>query len=71
MIVVDPRHTDTAKAADLHLAIKPGTDIALLNGIAHLLLKHGWIDPGFIDSCTDGFSDYTQIVKSYPMLTRP
>ncbi|MEM9808018.1 MAG: nitrate reductase [Cyanobacteria bacterium P01_D01_bin.56] len=66
MIVVDPRHTDTAKAADLHLAIKPGTDIALLNGIAYLLLKHGWIDPGFIDSCTDGFSDYAQVVKSYP-----
>ncbi|MEM6252066.1 MAG: nitrate reductase [Cyanobacteria bacterium P01_D01_bin.156] len=66
MIVVDPRHTDTAKVADLHLAIKPGTDIALLNGIAYLLLKHGWIDLGFIDSCTDGFSDYAQVVKSYP-----
>lgn len=66
MIVVDPRHTDTAKAADLHLAIKPGTDIALLNGIAYLLLKNGWIDPGFIESCTDGFSDYAQVIKSYP-----
>ncbi|MEA5463714.1 molybdopterin oxidoreductase family protein [Leptothoe sp. PORK10 BA2] len=66
MIVVDPRHTDTAKAADLHLAIKPGTDIALLNGIAHLLLKNGWIDPRFIDACTEGFSDYAQVIKSYP-----
>lgn len=66
MIVVDPRHTDTAKVADLHLAIKPGTDIALLNGIAYLLLKHSWIEPGFIDACTDGFSDYAQVVKNYP-----
>ena len=66
MIVVDPRHTDTAKAADLHLAIKPGTDIALLNGIAHLLLKNSKVDLGFIESCTDGFSDYAQVIKSYP-----
>jgi ferredoxin-nitrate reductase len=44
MIVVDPRRTPTAEAADLHLAIKPGTDIDLLNGIAYLLLQWGAID---------------------------
>ncbi|MGB3671998.1 MAG: nitrate reductase [Phormidesmis sp.] len=66
LIVVDPRRTDTAKAADLHLAIKPGTDIALLNGIAYLLIRWGKHDPVFIDYCTDGFTAYAQIVDHYP-----
>ncbi|MGD1898814.1 MAG: molybdopterin-dependent oxidoreductase, partial [Phormidesmis sp.] len=66
MIVVDPRRTATAKDADLHLAIKPGTDIALLNGIAYLLIRWGKHDPVFIDYCTDGFTDYAQVVSDYP-----
>lgn len=66
MIVVDPRQTKTAKAADLHLAIKPGTDIDLLNGIAHLLLRWGELDTLFIDECTQNFSQYVQIVQDYP-----
>ena len=66
MIVVDPRRTKTAEAADLHLAIKPGTDMDLLNGIAHLLLRWGEIDTLFIDECTQGFSAYTQVIKDYP-----
>lgn len=66
LIVVDPRRTDTAKAADLHLAIRPGTDITLLHGIAHLLLKWGNVDAAFIDSCTQGFADYVEVVHHYP-----
>ncbi len=66
MIVVDPRRTKTAEAADLHLAIQPGTDMDLLNGIAHLLLQWGELDTLFIDECTQGFSDYTQVIKDYP-----
>ena len=66
LIVVDPRRTATAKDADLHLAIKPGTDIALLNGIAHLLIRWGKHDPLFIDYCTDGFAEYAQVVSDYP-----
>lgn len=66
LIVVDPRRTDTAKDADLHLAIKPGTDIALLNGMAHILIKRGWLDPIFIDECTSGFRAYAEIVQHYP-----
>ena len=65
LIVVDPRRTATAKDADLHLAIKPGTDIALLNGIAHLLIRWGKHDPLFIDYCTDDFSAYAQVVDQY------
>ena len=66
MIVVDPRRTKTAEAADLHLAIQPGTDLDLLNGIAHLLLRWGELDTLFIDECTQGFSAYTQVIKDYP-----
>lgn len=66
MIVVDPRRTPTAEAADLHLAIRPGTDIDLLNGIAHLLLRWGKIDAFFIDECTANFPAFAQIVRHYP-----
>ena len=65
MIVVDPRKTKTAKDADLHLAIQPGTDMELLNGIAHLLLRWGELDTLFIDECTQGFSKFTQIIQDY------
>ncbi|MBD2232061.1 molybdopterin oxidoreductase family protein [Phormidium tenue] len=65
LIVVDPRRTDTAKAADLHLAIRPGSDITLLNGIGHLLLRWGSLDPEFIDGCTQGFAAYTEVLRHY------
>ena len=65
LIVVDPRRTATAKEADIHLAIQPGTDITLLNGIAHLLLKWNRIDSQFIDECTQGFAEYTAVVREY------
>ncbi|ACK71855.1 molybdopterin oxidoreductase [Gloeothece citriformis PCC 7424] len=65
LIVVDPRTTKTAEASDLHLAIKPGTDIDLLNGIAHLLMLWGKIDTFFIDECTQGFSQYAEIIRHY------
>ena len=66
MIVVDPRTTKTAKDADLHLAIQPGTDMDLLNGMAYLLLRWGELDTFFIDECTQGFSQFAQVVQQYP-----
>ncbi|MGL5871365.1 MAG: molybdopterin oxidoreductase family protein, partial [Xenococcaceae cyanobacterium] len=66
LIVVDPRRTKTAEAADLHLAIKPGTDIDLLNGIAHLLMRWGHFDSFFIDECTKDFPLYAEIISHYP-----
>ncbi|MEL6494639.1 MAG: nitrate reductase, partial [Cyanobacteria bacterium J06623_7] len=66
MIVVDPRQTKTAKDADLHLAIQPGTDMDLLNGIAHLLLRWGELDTLFIDECTQGFSKFAEVIQAYP-----
>jgi ferredoxin-nitrate reductase len=65
LIVVDPRSTPTAEAANLHLPIRPGTDIDLLNGIGYLLLKWGDIDAVFIDECTRNFQQYAQLLQSY------
>ena len=65
MIVVDPRKTPTAEVADLHLAIRPGSDIDLLNGIAHLLLKWGDIHAHFIDECTVNFRQFCEVIQYY------
>ena len=56
LVVVDPRATDTAAAADLHLPIRSGTDLALLHGVAHLLLTSGALDRAFIANHTEGFA---------------
>ena len=65
LIVVDPRRTQTAEVADLHLAIQPGTDIDLLNGIAHLLLRWGKCDRAFIENHTTGFAEFSEITQLY------
>jgi ferredoxin-nitrate reductase len=66
LIVVDPRRTATAEAADLHLAIRPGTDVDLLNGIGNLLLRWGCFDQEFIDANTTGFREFEKIASFYP-----
>ncbi|MGV0023702.1 molybdopterin oxidoreductase family protein [Phormidesmis priestleyi] len=65
LIVVDPRRTQTAEVADLHLAIKPGTDIDLLNGMAHLLLKWNCLDDEFIQQHTNGFAQFSDLLRTY------
>lgn len=66
LIVVDPRATPTAEVADLHLAIRPGTDIDLLNGMAHLLMRWGYISSEFIEECTTNFPAFAEVIKHYP-----
>ena len=46
-IVIDPRETQSAKAAEVHLAIRPGTNLAVLNGIAQQLIENDWVDQCF------------------------
>jgi ferredoxin-nitrate reductase len=55
IIVVDPRRTQTAAMADLHLQINPGTDVVLYNAIARGLIENGFIDTDFIARHTEGF----------------
>ncbi|MEB3271112.1 MAG: nitrate reductase [Synechococcus sp.] len=57
LVVVDPRHTATAAAADLHLPIRPGTDLVLLCGIGHLLLELQALDQPFLAAHTEGFAE--------------
>jgi assimilatory nitrate reductase catalytic subunit len=64
-IVVDPRRTETAEAADLHLQIQPGTDVALCHGLAHLLLWEGFADRSFIDAHTQGFDALRDQVRNF------
>ena len=63
IIVVDPRRTDTAEIADLHLPIQPGTDVALFNGMLHVMLWEGWIDAAYIAAHTSGFDALKATVR--------
>ncbi|MFE4855575.1 molybdopterin-dependent oxidoreductase [Streptomyces sp. NPDC056670] len=66
LIVVDPRRTATADKADLFLQIRPGTDLALLNGLLHLLVANGHTDDAFIAEFTDGWADMPGFLADYP-----
>jgi sulfite reductase (NADPH) flavoprotein alpha-component len=66
LIVVDPRRTTTAERADLFLQIKPGTDLALLNGLLHLLGQNGDIDAEFIAEHTEGWDAMPAFLADYP-----
>ncbi|WP_328958645.1 bifunctional nitrate reductase/sulfite reductase flavoprotein subunit alpha [Kitasatospora purpeofusca] len=66
LIVVDPRRTATADKADLFLRIRPGTDLALLNGLLHLLVENGDTDPAFIEEFTEGWEQMPGFLGDYP-----
>jgi assimilatory nitrate reductase catalytic subunit len=63
VIVCDPRRTDTAEFADLHLAIQPGTDVMLFHGMLHVMLREGWTQPSHIAAHTSGFEALVDIVR--------
>ena len=65
VICVDPRRTETADFADLHLAIRPGSDIALLNSMLYVLLDENLIDREFVAQHTNGFGALIKAVKDY------
>ncbi|MFJ9010407.1 molybdopterin-dependent oxidoreductase [Streptomyces canus] len=65
VIVVDPRRTATAAKADLFLQIKPGADLALLNGLLHLLHAEGHIDPEFVAAHTEGWEAMPEFLADY------
>ena len=65
LIVVDPRRSATADKADLFLQVRPGSDMALLNGLLHLLLRNGHTDPDFIARCTEGWDELPAFLDDY------
>lgn len=66
LIVVDPRRSATADKADLFLQVRPGTDLALMNGLLHLLAETGKIDEAFIGTYTEGWEAMPGFLADYP-----
>src|SRR5439155_14743245 len=54
LIVIDPRRTQTAAAADIHLPVRPGGDLALLNAMINVIAREGLVDETFVDTRTEG-----------------
>jgi assimilatory nitrate reductase catalytic subunit len=67
IIVIDPRATETAMQATQHLALKPKSDLALLYGLARLLIERGWIDQQFIEAHTIGFHEFATFLRPYTL----
>jgi anaerobic selenocysteine-containing dehydrogenase len=65
IIVVDPRTTETAMAATQHYAIKPKSDLTLLYGLAHLLIRDGGVDKAFVEAHTNGFEAFESFVADF------
>ena len=65
LIVCDPRNIRIADLATLHIRQKPGTDVALLNGIMHVLIEEGLYDKEFVANRTEGFEALKEVLASY------
>ena len=65
LIVVDPRDIGLTQYADIHLKLKPGTNIMFANGMMHVMIEEGLIDEKFIAERTEGFEELKEIVKEY------
>ncbi|HUR14205.1 MAG TPA: molybdopterin oxidoreductase family protein [Mycobacteriales bacterium] len=65
LVVVDPRRTATAEAADLHLAPQPGTDLALANGMLFVALEEGLVDTAYVTERTTGFEGVLEVVAGW------
>jgi len=67
LICVDPRVTPVARAATVHLAPLPGTNVALMNGLLHEIIRNDWVDHDYIAAHTVGFDELRQQVEDYPL----
>lgn len=65
VIVIDPRRTRTAKQADWHIAPRPGTDGALALGVAHVIMREGWLDKTWLAEHTVGWEAFRERVKEF------
>jgi formate dehydrogenase major subunit len=66
LVVVDPRKIQLALKADIYVRHKLGTDVALINGLMHVIIKNGWHDKPFIDERCEGFEEFSKLIDSYP-----
>ena len=66
LVVIDPRTTETARRATVHLAPRLGTIVSVLNGLMHLMIEAGHVDRAFLDAYTLGFDELKAVVAKYP-----
>ncbi|MBB5868986.1 assimilatory nitrate reductase catalytic subunit [Allocatelliglobosispora scoriae] len=66
LIVVDPRETSIARTADVHVALRSGTDSAFFNAVLHVVIRDGLADLDFIAAHTTGWAEVAQTVAAYP-----
>jgi len=66
LIVADPRATTLTQHADVWLRLNPGSDVALLNSLAHVILSNGWEATSYIAEHTENIETYKEVVKNYP-----
>ncbi len=66
LVVADPRKIDLTDFACLHLRQRPGTDVALLNGLMYIILEKDWQDKEFIANRTEGFEEFKSTIAQYP-----
>jgi len=69
LIVIDPRVTMLAQMADMHLPVTPGTDLVLLNSLAHVILNEGLEDSAYIEANTNGYEEFKALVDQYDPVT--
>lgn len=65
LVVIDPRRTELADLADVHLALRPGTNVLLLNSLAHVLVAEKLLDERFIAERTEGFRELAEHLERY------
>jgi formate dehydrogenase alpha subunit len=66
LVVADPRKIDIAEFAALHVRQRPGSDVALLNGLMHIIVDSGWHDERFIAERCEGFDEFCRTIAHYP-----
>lgn len=65
LIVVDPRDIGLTAHADVHLKLRPGTNVAFANGVVHILIERGLVDRAFVEGRTEGFDELAAMVADY------
>jgi formate dehydrogenase major subunit len=65
LVVVDPRRIDLAKYANYYFPINPGTNIAILNGFMHVIVKEGLYDKAYVESRCEGFAELAKVLEKY------
>jgi formate dehydrogenase alpha subunit len=65
LVVIDPRRIELAEYADVHLQGRPGSNVAVFNGLAHVLVDEGYVDEGFVGRRVDGLDELREVLHEY------